>query len=575
VSNAMDGHGLVWNPPPFQPVEGYSNFLWALLLWATWSWFGIEPPHAANGLSIACGIGLLAVVAAAALRSTQRSGARVPEAVAWVAVAAVATNRTFVQWLTGGLETALFNLVFVAWVVLAFRATNARTTRWLLAWSACAAAAALTRPDGMLLAAATVATAVVSKLAERRPAAMLLGLLPLLAVVAHLAWRLHFYGEWLPNTYFAKVTTPWPEAGLRYFACFAFENGVAPWILFAAAWGIVELVRGGRTALAAVAAHLPAVAAVAAVSVQVGYYVLRVGGDHFEYRVLTQLVPLGALAAAAMAARLWSGWRRPAAAVAVIAVAGSVGWVQHTRTGWAQPPHYDPLARHVPGFVQPLARWYDRQRLWLHLQLVAVRFERGLDLDFVLRLVPERRRTAADAADIPVLRASAVGLVGWCLPDCAVLDVLGLNDWVAARSPAHSGAEFILPQAVVQAALTAADPDGDGWRTRAELRTAFGASHGAGQEQVHELVEIVLILFARERLDALSAGEAGDVAPFFANLRLMAHERHAPPDYVAAFDPNVTITGREVTVRQRDVPLTAERVRAIEAEWRAKLRGAR
>src|SRR5690348_214185 len=113
VSNAMDGHGLVWNVPPFLPVEGYSNFLWALLLWATWSWFGVEPPHAANVLSIACGVVLLAVVAAAALGIRGRGGARVHEALAWCTVAAIATNRTFELWLTGGLETALFNVALV------------------------------------------------------------------------------------------------------------------------------------------------------------------------------------------------------------------------------------------------------------------------------------------------------------------------------------------------------------------------------------------------------------------------------------------------------------------------------
>jgi hypothetical protein len=51
VSNAHDGLGLVWNPPPFQPVEGYTGFLWALLLWATWSRLGVEPPIAANCFS--------------------------------------------------------------------------------------------------------------------------------------------------------------------------------------------------------------------------------------------------------------------------------------------------------------------------------------------------------------------------------------------------------------------------------------------------------------------------------------------------------------------------------------------
>ncbi|HEU4419584.1 MAG TPA: hypothetical protein VFT55_11640, partial [Planctomycetota bacterium] len=58
---------------------------------------------------------------------------------------------------------------------------------------------------------------------------------------------------------------------------------------------------------------------------------------------------------------------------------------------------------------------------------------------------------------------------------------------------------------------------------------------------------------------------------FVANLRFLAHERTAPPAYVEALDPNVTVENRTVKVRKRENPMTAERVRAIEAEWRDKV----
>jgi arabinofuranosyltransferase len=75
AANAHDGRGLVWNPAPFAPVEGYTCFSWVVLLWAAWSWFGVAPPEAANGLSIAFGVGLLLVTASAAARVRDRRGA--------------------------------------------------------------------------------------------------------------------------------------------------------------------------------------------------------------------------------------------------------------------------------------------------------------------------------------------------------------------------------------------------------------------------------------------------------------------------------------------------------------------
>ena len=89
VSNARDGHGLVWNPPPFLPVEGYTSFAWELLLWAVWSWFGIEPPHAANTLSIACGLLSFAILAWASFRLTRRDGRYAGDVVAVASLALV------------------------------------------------------------------------------------------------------------------------------------------------------------------------------------------------------------------------------------------------------------------------------------------------------------------------------------------------------------------------------------------------------------------------------------------------------------------------------------------------------
>jgi hypothetical protein len=52
----------------------------------------------------------------------------------------------------------------------------------------------------------------------------------------------------------------------------------------------------------------------------------------------------------------------------------------------------------------------------------------------------------------------------------------------------------------------------------------------------------------------------------------MAHEHHPPPGYVEAFEPNVVVHDGVAVATPRKVPMTAERVRAIEREWREKVR---
>ena len=572
VSNARDGHGLVWNPPPFEPVEGYTQFLWVLMLWAAWSLFGVEPPSSANAMSILCGLGLFAVVALAAFRIKNREGGRSRDALALVVLGAVAGNRTFLQSLTSGLDTSLFNLCFVSWVLLAFRSPERRTRGWLALWAAAAAATALTRPDGFLCVAATAVLGVTWSL-RRNDSRYLLSLAPLLAVAAHVMWRRAFYGEWLPNTYYAKVVAPWAEAGIRYLECFCFENSGWLWLPIALVWLLLELRHGPKVALRRHADNLPQVAAVAATLVHVGYYVLRVGGDPFEYRVLSHLIPLGALSAAAMVASKCAGVRVPVACTAALGLGAVVGWIHLALTDKKLTVHYQPLAAKVPAWLQPIVHWHDRNQAWLHAHIICGRsHQHALFLEATLAELPERSRMTADPNDLPVASFRGVGVAGWVLPDCYVIDMHGLNDWVVARTPVRTWGTPWLPKEVLEAVLARADEDRDTNLTRRELETAIVAVTSCPAESAQDLVAQLLLFFAVEDPERLTAREAEQIMPFFAELRLMGHDRMAPAEYVGAFDPNVTVAGRKVVVRKRDVPLTATRVREIEQQWRARMK---
>ena len=109
VSNSMAGHGLTWNAPPFRPVEGYSSFLWVMLLREVWHLFGVEPPEAANYVSLLFGYATLFL----GYRFIARM--KLPEPLAstrWILLVLVMvgtlTNRTFLSWLSSGLSASRF-----------------------------------------------------------------------------------------------------------------------------------------------------------------------------------------------------------------------------------------------------------------------------------------------------------------------------------------------------------------------------------------------------------------------------------------------------------------------------------
>ena len=186
---------------------------------------------------------------------------------AWLTLGLVASSATFAVWTSaGGLETRQFTLFIVAAVVcLAVH----RSSSWgLLASSFSLAGAALTRPEGLLIAAicfswfvgqqrfldalpgverrgytvAGVVWRLVKGLNWREIAYLVAPFAVLIA--GHFLFRYAYYGEWLPNTYYAKFVRPW--WGSRYpLLC---GGGVRDRLIPAAAAGN----SGGLAALAAV-----------------------------------------------------------------------------------------------------------------------------------------------------------------------------------------------------------------------------------------------------------------------------------------------------------------------------------
>ncbi len=579
VGNAHDGHGLVWNAAPFAPVEGYSCFLWVLVLWGVWEATGLEPPRIANTLALACALGTLLLTARRLTNGGGPGGGRAPAWLASVALLGVAGNATFATWASSGLETAMYGLFAVGWSLAAaglFAAPSGRALAVVALW---AALAALTRPDGALLCLATVPLAAHAWLSRRLGArAVLAGLWPLLLPVLHHLWRRAYYGEWLPNTYHAKVVAAWPESGLRYLYCFCLEHGVFPWLLLVAAWVLVAALRGASLwALAGRA--FPAVVVVATWCAYVGYYTLIVGGDHFAWRPFAHLVPLLFVAAQWLVVGI--GWRPRTALPLLLVFAGlanAPGWWFEAR--FAERP-MDGFVRASTALPAPFAGWfplYDRCRAWLRLHYVALPRALHANTCARLRLLLRERRAGQVEGLAPgqrgVYRTVAAGVVGWALPDVAIVDAVGLNDWVVAR---HRTSTPAVPfdAALLRPAFEVFDGDADGRLGGAEIeRLAPLANLDATGVLVSPAcwADLLLALCDHDG-DGLDGREFEAAIAELQDQRHMAHERYPPPGYVEALRPNVELRDGGFRVVPGVVPLTEAEVREVEARFRAMVSG--
>jgi hypothetical protein len=297
------GLGLVWNAG--ERVEGYTNFLWVLLL-AAGLRLGIAPEIASQALGIASGLALLGLVFLAGGRGPLgrlRGGA---------AALLLGAHGSFGAWSTSGLETMFFAcLVWGAtWRFLLERREpdQSRVVSGLGF-----ALAVLTRPDGALHAG-IAGLFLAFDLARRRvaPRAFAGWLVALgLPVSLHLAWRLAYYGDWLPNTFRAKVPGLWVGQGLHYLALY--EVQYRP--LFFLPLAYLALFGRRRSEAALIGSSLAATLV----------YLVLVGGDRFEFRFLivvlphiTWLVVEGASVLASVASAPWT--RRATGALSALAL---------------------------------------------------------------------------------------------------------------------------------------------------------------------------------------------------------------------------------------------------------------
>lgn len=307
AENLARGLGLVYNAG--ERVEGYTNPLWTLWM-ATAARGGASPLLAAQAAGIAAYIGLAGVLSLAAWRRA-RSG---PGVFVPLAAGLVLISDDFHVWATGGLETMAFTYLGVHALLLTRR--PAPTPARSIAAGALFALLVLTRLDGILLAAAGVASFWIPRArlplrARLRHAGCAAAPVALVLAVSIPA-RLAYYGDWLPTAFYSKsVLHPYPSQGVVYLGLYLAKN----WYLGPAAVAAALVCRRlGESDRADVAFWLGAAGLYAA-------YVIEAGGDFMFARRLVPVAPLVFLAIEQALGALPEARQRRLAALATLAAA--------------------------------------------------------------------------------------------------------------------------------------------------------------------------------------------------------------------------------------------------------------
>ena len=315
AEHLINGHGLVFNLG--ERVEGYSNFLWTL--WCALGLrLGLAPEAWANFWSLACYAGTLALLCLNTISRPRHSGPALP-----VAAMVAAVHHDWHIFATSGLETSLFCLLAVAGYCLLV--APELDVRRLAAAGAFLGLAALTRPDGVLWGAfGAVYVLWVGR--ARLKAAIAYGA-PFCALwLPYLAWKLWYYGDLFPNTYYAKSAYwAWYSQGWIYLELYFVKYWPLLLGLPLAAWGAISSLRARSPEVSrARRTWGRATALAAAFALVYSWFVARVGGDFMYARLLIPATPFFAILLELGLERLAPRWpvvRAALATVALVAIA--------------------------------------------------------------------------------------------------------------------------------------------------------------------------------------------------------------------------------------------------------------
>ncbi|MEX0768076.1 MAG: glycosyltransferase family 39 protein [Microthrixaceae bacterium] len=398
--NLARGNGLVFNPG--ERVEGYTNFLWTLMHYIPEK-LGWSSPIFSQILGIALMVATVAV--------TLRLARRVfnSQAFGFLVALTLLANMTFLTYATGGLETMQQTLLVVSVAALLLPVTAEKPDRLALrriGAGLCAGLAVLTRMDSVVLVTVWILAYLVAqwrgdtsetgvKTRSLSVSVAQIGLPAVALVLPWFIWKLSYYGNLLPNTFFAKsAANPLvpPLYGLFYILAFFVSY---------AAFLLVGRFRRQRKELFGV----PGVAQLMAVIPIWFLYICAVGGDFMEYRFMVPVLPVLAM----VAAYLLDEYRSPPKEILLIAVL----------------LFFSGIHRVMPTIVPYPVLTFTELNHWPNNSTTSWK-GKG---EFLAQQFPG----GPELAGQPILAVAPLGVLPY-FADLPTIDMLGLTDPVTART---------------------------------------------------------------------------------------------------------------------------------------------
>lgn len=283
AQNLVSGHGLVFNPGEY--VEGYTNFLWTILI-ALGIKFNYDPINFSHALSISFLFASLLIFAKTLSKFLNNK---------WVFLTGtilLGLNFSFSSYATGGLETALLTFLYTSFFYTYLLLSSGNKPIHYFILNMVGAFLLLTRLDtGLLIVIFNIYIFIKYwRSSPQKINSLILTALPyLLIVLPWLGWKLYYYGNILPNTFYAKtdqfIDITAILRGGYYLAVF-FTLYLLPLLLYLAVKKSLHIKKFIKYILAN-----PLLMPLMIFLLAYFLYIIKVGGDFMEFRFLVPILP--------------------------------------------------------------------------------------------------------------------------------------------------------------------------------------------------------------------------------------------------------------------------------------------